>query len=140
MAASLEVRAPFLDHHFVETAWQLPDAYKLRHGARKWLLKRIAARFVPREVVYRQKAGFALPMKHWWRGRLAPLLRELLVDSRCVARGWIRAEPVLRRLDEHVAGRATHDTRLWLILWLELWARIVLEGSLSRTASLGAAA
>ncbi|MGH7286808.1 MAG: asparagine synthase (glutamine-hydrolyzing) [Myxococcota bacterium] len=140
MAASLEVRAPFLDHHFVEAAWHLPDAYKLRYGSRKWLLKRIAARLVPREVVFRPKAGFALPMKHWWRGRLASLLRELLVDSRCVARGWIRAEPVLRRLDEHVAGRAAHDVRLWLILWLELWARIVLEGSLARSTSLRKAA
>jgi len=137
MAASLEVRAPFLDHHLVEEAWQLPDHHKLRRGDGKWLLKRIAARHVPREVVYRPKSGFALPMKHWWRGRLAPVLRELMRESRCVQRGWLRAEPVLRRLDEHESGRADHDIRLWLVLWLELWARIVLEKSLPRDGSLG---
>jgi asparagine synthase (glutamine-hydrolysing) len=137
MAASLEVRPPFLDHRFVEMAWHLPDDVKLRRGQNKWLLKRIAAKHVPRDVVYRQKSGFALPMRHWWKGRLAAALRELLVDSRCVARGWIRPEPVLRALAEHAEGRAEHDTRLWLVLWLELWARIVLEGSLARSSSLG---
>jgi len=136
MAASLEVRPPMLDHHFVEAAWSLPDSMKLHRGERKWLLKRIAARHVPRSVVYRPKAGFSMPMKHWWRGDLARILRGLLRESRCVEHGWIRAEPVARALDEHVAGRRQHDTRLWLILWLELWARIVLEGSLGRDASL----
>ncbi len=140
MAASLEVRPPFLDHRFVELAWHLPDDVKLRRGANKWLLKRIAAKHVPRDVVYRPKSGFALPMRHWWKGRLAVVLRELLADSRCVAHGWIRPEPVLRALAEHAEGRAEHDTRLWLVLWLELWARIVLEGSLARSSSLGEAA
>ena len=136
MATSLEVRPPFLDHSFLESAWQLPDRMKIRRGKRKWLLKRIAARHVPKEVVYRPKAGFALPMKHWWRGQLAIVLRSLLRDSRCVKWGWLRREPIERCLDEHTAGRAEHDVRLWLLLWLELWARIVLEGSLSRDASL----
>jgi asparagine synthase (glutamine-hydrolysing) len=136
MAASLEVRPPMLDHHFVEAAWDLPDDVKLRRGERKWLLKRIAAKHVPRGVVYRPKRGFAMPIKHWWRGALADLLANLMRESRCVARGWIRAEPVLRALDDHRAGRASHETRLWLVLWLELWTRIVLEGTLDRSASL----
>ncbi len=140
MAASLEVRPPFLDHRFVEMAWNLPDDVKLRRGRGKWLLKRVAARHVPPDVVYRKKSGFALPMRHWWRGRLAPVLRELLSDSRCAALGWIRTEPVLRRLAEHEQGRAEHDVRLWLVLWLELWARVVLERSLSRGSSLAGAA
>jgi asparagine synthase (glutamine-hydrolysing) len=140
MAASLEVRPPFLDHRFAEMAWQLPDAYKLRGTAGKWILKRVAAKHVPRDVIYRRKSGFALPMKHWWRGGLAPVLRELLADGRSVSLGWIRPEPVLRCLAEHERGSAEHDTRLWLVLWLELWARIVLERSLSRTSSLAEAA
>ena len=57
-------------------------------------------------------------------------------DSRCVDLGWSRAEHVLHSLRAHAAGEANHDTRLWIILWLELWARIVLEGSLDRSASL----
>jgi len=136
MAASLEVRPPMLDHHFVEACWGLPDRYKLHWGERKWLLKRIAAKHVPPGVVYRPKLGFAMPMRHWWKGPLANVLSTLMRDSRCVDLGWIRPEPVLRRLREHASGEANHDTRLWIILWLELWARIVLEGSLDRSASL----
>jgi len=136
MGASLEVRPPFLDHHFIEAAWALPDSFKLRRGATKWLLKRVAARHVPRSVVYRKKSGFALPMKYWWRRGLADVLGKLLHESRCVARGWIRPAPVERALADHVAGRAEHDVRLWLVLWLELWARIVLERSLPRGVSL----
>jgi asparagine synthase (glutamine-hydrolysing) len=136
MASSLEVRPPLLDHHLVESAWSLPDSFKLRRGERKWILKRIAARHVPSDVVYRPKRGFAMPMKHWWQGGLSHVLRSLMHDSRCVEMGWIRHDAVTRRLDDHVAGRAQHDVRLWLILWLELWARIVLEESMDRQASL----
>ena len=69
MAASLEVRAPLLDVSVLETAWRLPDRMKLHWGQRKWLLKRIAARLVPREVVYRPKMGFALPLPQWFQRR-----------------------------------------------------------------------
>jgi asparagine synthase (glutamine-hydrolysing) len=136
MGASLEVRTPLLDHRFIEAAWSLPDSMKLHRGQQKWLLKRIAAKHVPHSVIYRRKMGFAMPMTHWWRGPLAKVLKMLMQDSRIVAYGWIRAEPVMRALEEHIAGRAEHDTRLWSILCFELWARIVLERSLPRNASL----
>jgi asparagine synthase (glutamine-hydrolysing) len=136
MAASLEVRSPFLDHELVELAWTLPDSLKLRGSSRKWLLKRLAARHVPREVVYRPKQGFAPPMQAWWGRGLTSVLDRLMGESRSVALGWIRAEPVMRALREHASGARDHSTRLWLILWLELWVRIVLEGSLDRSASL----
>jgi asparagine synthase (glutamine-hydrolysing) len=136
MAASLEVRAPFLGHPFLETAWTLPDAMKLRYGRRKWLLKRIAARHVPPEVVNRPKQGFALPMAAWWRGRLPAVLSELMSGSRAVAWGWIEPAPVQRALREHTDGARDHATRLWLVLWLELWARVVVERSLPRSTSL----
>ncbi|MDB4948259.1 MAG: asnB [Gemmatimonadetes bacterium] len=136
MAASLEVRAPFLGHPFLEAAWRLPDAMKLRRGRRKWLLKRIAARHVPRDVIYRPKQGFALPMAAWWRGRLPRVLTTLMADSSAVRHGWIEAAPVRAALDEHVRGARDHATRLWLVLWLELWARITVDRSLPRSASL----
>jgi len=136
MAASLEVRPPMLDHTFVESAWRLPDNFKLHRGDRKWILKRVAARHVPSDVIYRPKQGFAMPMKVWWRGQLAHLLRELMRDSRCVELGWLRAASVERCIAEHLSGSGQHGTRLWLILWLELWVRIVLEGSMGRDESL----
>ena len=120
MAASLEVRAPLLDQNVLEEAWELPDSMKLHWGQRKWLLKRIAARWVPPEVVYRQKMGFAMPLKHWWRGTLGKCLDRLLLDSVAVSEGWIQREPIQRLLMDHRRG-SNHETRLWLVFWLELW-------------------
>lgn len=126
MAASLEVRAPFLDQKVVEHAWTLPDSVKLHWGDRKWLLKQIAARWVPRDVIFRRKMGFALPLIHWWRGELGDWLRMLMADSAAVRHGWISRQPVLDALDRHLSGE-NHHTRLWLVLWLELWFRLVIE-------------
>ena len=124
MAASLEARSPFLDPVLLELAWSLPDAAKLNWGRRKWLLKRIAARHVPRDVVYRPKMGFAMPLPHWFRGKLGNHLEGLLEHSVAADAGWIRVDPVRRCLDEHRNGK-DHTTRLWLVLWLEEWFRIV---------------
>ncbi|WP_295446064.1 asparagine synthase (glutamine-hydrolyzing) [uncultured Thiodictyon sp.] len=124
MAASLEVRAPFLDQRVLELAWSLPDSTKLHWGRRKWLLKRIAARHVPAEVVYRPKMGFGMPLPQWFRGALGEYLEVLMSDSLAVGAGWILAGPVRTCLAEHRAG-LDHSTRLWLILWFELWLRLV---------------
>lgn len=124
MAASLEVRAPFLDQSVLELAWSLPDAAKLNWGRRKWLLKRIAARHVPPEIIHRPKMGFAMPLSQWFRGRLGDMLDDLLSDSIAATEGWIQTEPVRKCLQEHQNGR-DHATRLWLVLWLELWFRLV---------------
>ncbi|MEZ5565060.1 MAG: asparagine synthase C-terminal domain-containing protein, partial [Gammaproteobacteria bacterium] len=93
MAASLEVRAPFLDQRVVEEAWVLPDRMKLHWGQRKWLLKKIAARWVPPTVIYRQKMGFAMPLVHWWRGELGDWLELLMADSVAVEEGWSGLNP-----------------------------------------------
>ena len=136
MAASLEVRCPLLDQELVEAAWSLPDSMKLRGPKRKWLLKRVAERHVPKDVIYRPKQGFALPMSHWWAHGLMEILSELMSESRAVAHGFIQAEPVRQAIDRYGAGDRDHATRLWLVLWLELWTRIVLEGSMDRGTSL----
>jgi len=122
MAASLEVRAPFLDQPVVETAWTLPDSVKLHWGQRKWLLKRVAAKLVPPATVYRPKMGFGMPLAAWFRGSLGEYLSSLLSKGLAVEAGWIRSDAVLRCLADHRRG-ADHSTRLWLALWLELWFR-----------------
>jgi asparagine synthase (glutamine-hydrolysing) len=101
------------------------------------MLKALASRFVPKEVIYRQKRGFAIPSERWWRGPLQPAMRALMSESTAVRMRWIRAEPVLRALEEHRAGVANHETRLWQILALELWARVVVERTISPGSSLG---
>jgi asparagine synthase (glutamine-hydrolysing) len=130
MAASVEVRAPFLDQSVLELAWSLPDAAKLNWGRRKWLLKRIAARHVPPDVIYRPKMGFAMPLPQWFRGKLGELLEDMLSESIAVSEGWIKVDPVRRCLQEHRKGQ-DHATRLWLILWLEFWFRLVGQNRVS---------
>lgn len=128
MAASLEVRAPLLDVDVIEMAWTLPDSAKLHWGRRKWLLKRIAERMVPPDVVHRPKMGFGLPLSEWFRAPLGQYLERLFERSSAASAGWIRADRVRTALARHRRG-ANEATRLWLALWLELWFRIVVEGA-----------
>ena len=102
----------------------------------KWLLKLLAERHVPRSVIYRRKQGFAVPLTLWWRGKLGTLLERLLEDSPLFSLDWFEREPILRALGEHRADLENHATRLWLILWLDLWCRMFIENSLSHTDSL----
>jgi asparagine synthase (glutamine-hydrolysing) len=127
MATSLEVRAPLLQQRVIELAWGLPDSMKLNWGRRKWLLKRIAAHHVPRDVVYRPKMGFAMPLAEWFRGRLGEVLEDLMKSCVAAEEGWIRLAPVRSCLKAHRNGE-NHAMRLWLILWLEYWFRFVAQG------------
>jgi asparagine synthase (glutamine-hydrolysing) len=130
MAVSLEVRAPFLDVCVLETAWRLPDRMKLHWGERKWLLKRIGARLVPSEIIYRPKMGFAMPLPHWFKGKLGSVLDHFLKESVAAREGWLDSDRALQELHAHRAGERDNHTRLWLILWLELWFRIVVTQEL----------
>ncbi len=136
MAASLEVRAPLLDVAVLEAAWRLPDRMKLHWGQRKWILKRIAARLVPADVIYRPKMGFAMPLPQWFRLELGRVLEWLMIDSVAEREGWIDGDRVLRELRDHRNGARDNHTRLWLILWLELWFRVVVCGELEHSADL----
>jgi asparagine synthase (glutamine-hydrolysing) len=139
MAASLEVRAPLLDVEVVETAWRLPDRMKLHWGESKWILKRIASRLVPEDVIYRPKMGFAMPLPRWFMGDLGGTLEHLMRDSVADREGWIQAATVLSELDAHRSGRRESHTRLWLALCLELWLRMQL-GDLDPSSDLSEAA
>jgi asparagine synthase (glutamine-hydrolysing) len=130
------VRAPLLDVSVLEAAWELPDNMKLRWGSRKWLLKRIAARLVPRNVVYRPKMGFAMPLQQWFCAELGNVLSSLLQNSVAGREGWIDPARAIRELEDHRNRRRNNDTRLWLILWLELWFRVVVTQELDQSVDL----
>ena len=131
MAASLEVRAPFLDHLFVEWVAQLSPRWKLRFGERKYILKRLAEKVgVPRHVLFRRKQGFAMPLAHWWRTELKSGLLDILLDPRTLQRGYFNAEAVRGLVKEHLHGRRDHSAPIWLLLVLELWHRNFLESEI----------
>jgi asparagine synthase (glutamine-hydrolysing) len=124
MAASLEVRAPILDHHVVEWAARLPENLKFRDGRGKYLLRKLAARVgVPQEVLNRPKQGFALPLVHWMRGELKDDLLPILLEARTLGRGYFNPKAVRGLLEEHRRGRRDHSAQIWVLLIFELWHR-----------------
>jgi len=121
MACSLEGRVPLLDPELIELAFQIPVELKLHRGRTKPLLKRVAARHVPRDCVYRPKQGFSIPIKNWLDGELRPLVDDLLASDRLRREGLFRVETVERLRREHTAGTANHSHVLWSLLVFEDW-------------------
>lgn len=128
MACSLEARVPLLDHEFVECVTRLPVAWKFHNGEQKYILKRLAERAgVPRDVIYRPKRGFALPLVHWMRSEFKEELPRLLLDPRTLQRGYFNPRVIRETLEEHFSGRRDRSSRIWRLLILELWHRNFLE-------------
>ena len=121
MAASLEVRAPFLDPDLMDFLATVDSGLKLRGTTRKYLLKRLMRGRIPDAIIDRPKHGFTVPLDSWFRGALRPLATERLSPDRVRARGLLDPEAVRRLLDDHLAGRARHGRQLWLLLQLDLW-------------------
>ena len=121
MAASLETRAPFLDHRVAALAWQLPLALKLRDGSGKWALRQLLDRHVPRALIERPKAGFAMPIGPWLRGPLRDWADDLLDPALIRRQGWLQPEPVQRLWHAHLAG-ADHTPQLWSVLMWQAWS------------------
>ncbi|MGA3211218.1 MAG: asparagine synthase (glutamine-hydrolyzing) [Terriglobales bacterium] len=128
MAASLEMRAPILDHVFLELAAKVPSSLKLRNGQGKYILKKLAERVgVPREVIYRPKQGFAIPLVHWFKANLKDEIRDILLDRRTIQRGYFDSKNVAALLEEHGDGVRDRSAEIWLLLVFELWHRNFLE-------------
>jgi asparagine synthase (glutamine-hydrolysing) len=127
MLNSLEVRVPILDHVFVEWVTGLPPQWKLRGHRQKYILRKLAERVgVPREVLYRQKQGFSLPLVHWMRHELKDMLM-ILLEPRTLERGYFQASGVRKLMDDHLLRGKTMTSRLWRLLMFELWHRNFLE-------------
>ena len=130
MLSSLEVRAPMLDHVFVEWATGLTSEWKLRGREQKYILKKLAVKIgVPHEALDRPKQGFALPLVHWMRHELKDLILTILLERRTLERGYFNPQGVRKLLEEHFRERRNHTGRIWRLLMLELWYRNYLEGS-----------
>jgi asparagine synthase (glutamine-hydrolysing) len=124
MATSLELRAPFLDHTFVELTARIPSGLKLQ-GLRhlKRLLKGSLVDRLPPEVLARGKQGFGVPFAAWFRGPLADFLRATLASEAVRIGGVFDPAAVTRLVAEHLAGRRNHVRLLWSVLVFELWHR-----------------
>jgi asparagine synthase (glutamine-hydrolysing) len=123
MTHSLEARVPYLDHRFVEFCARLDPALKIRGTTHKHILKRVAERYLPPEIVHRGKQGFVMPLTEWLAGRLQGQLDEHLGEGGLARRGLFRDGELPRLLREHRSGRRNHAGRLWALLILERWFR-----------------
>jgi asparagine synthase (glutamine-hydrolysing) len=125
MAASVEVRVPFVDPVVARAAFSIPGGDKIRRRQGKIALKRTAESWLPREIVYRPKASFSAPLRAWVRNDLQELINDVLVHGELAGSGMIRADELRRLIHEEQAGREDRSKQIWQLLTLELWCRNV---------------
>ena len=127
MARGIEVRMPLFDHRLVELAFVIRGRQKIRGLTTKRVLRRAVKGVAPERARRRAKHGFTIPVDPWFRGPLAPYVREVLLDERARSRGYFEPVAVARLLDEHVSGRRIWDRALWMLLNFELWHRVYVD-------------
>ena len=121
MHVSLESRSPFLDHEIVQFAWEIPERVLVREGQGKWILRQLLDRYVPRALVERPKAGFAIPVSQWLRTELNEWAEELLDEQTLRTQGYLDPEPIRRMWQEHCSGKYDRHTYLWNVLMFQAW-------------------
>ncbi len=123
MMVSLEARAPLLDHVLAEFAATIPTDLRMKGMTTKYLLKKVAERLMPAELVYRPKMGFGVPVAYWLKKEWAAHVDDLVTGERAVARGTFRPEFLRRIVAEHRSGKRDNSGMLWTLMMLELWRR-----------------
>jgi asparagine synthase (glutamine-hydrolysing) len=128
MANSLEVRVPLLDHLFLEWALQLPVEMRFRRGHGKYLLRKLAERYLPPVILKPRKQGFTVPIGRWLREQLLDPVMRLFNSETFRQRGIVRRHAALEMLKMHCSKRYDLGHRIWSLVILEGWARVWLDG------------
>jgi asparagine synthase (glutamine-hydrolysing) len=121
MAVSLETRAPFLDPRIGQFAASIPVEYKLKGSKSKYILKKAVEDLLPKAILQRPKKGFGIPIAEWLKGRLNPLMHDMLDPGRIKNQSLFNPEYVQKLIREHVSGTASHHKELWTLLVFQLW-------------------
>ncbi len=123
MAHSLEVRVPILDHEFVEWMSGLPPELKLRGKEGKYILKKALEPYLPKDILYRPKMGFAVPLASWFRGPLRQRVRDALLGPILAGTGFFEQKFLRELVDQHQSGRRDNSAALWSLLMFESFYR-----------------
>jgi asparagine synthase (glutamine-hydrolysing) len=129
MAHSLEVREPLMDHPLVEWLASLPSSLKVRGLEGKWLLKKAMEPRLPRDVLYRPKMGFAVPLARWFRGPLRARVEGALTGERLLATGVFNASYLREIMQAHLSGARDHSAPIWTLLMFDAFLRNVVDVS-----------
>ena len=121
MAVSLETRAPFLDPRVGQFAASIPVEYKLKGKSGKYILKTAMKDILPHNILNRPKKGFGIPIAEWLKGRLNPLVHDMLAPQKLKEQGLFNADYVQKLIKEHETGAASHHKELWTLLVFQLW-------------------
>lgn len=121
MTASLEGREPLLDHRIIEYVAQLPDQYKYNDGIKKRLLKDIAHKYIPQELMDRPKMGFAIPIGKWLQGPLKDVVEEYCATSALAEHGLFNVQEIRKIIDRFYSGKLEYDAKVWYILMFQMW-------------------
>lgn len=121
MMVSLECRAPILDHELAEFAATIPVEMRIKGMTTKYLLKKVAERLIPAELVYRPKRGFAVPVAYWLKKEWAARTEDVLLGKEALERGVFREAFLRRVIAEHRAGKRDNSSTIWMLMMLELW-------------------
>jgi len=121
MMNSLEVRSPFLDKELSSLAFRIPNAIKFKNNQPKALLKELAAKYIDPNIHLRKKSGFGIPINHWLRKELKPLISEYLSDERLKEHGFFNEVYVARVVTEHLSGSHDHRHKIWCLLSFQIW-------------------
>ncbi len=116
MANSIEGREPLLDHSIIEYAAKIPFEYKYRNGESKYILKKVLERYLPKELIYRKKMGFGIPMFEWFRNDLIDLFDRYFTDDDVIDMEYPRA--LLQRFR---SGEYVNVNKLWFVLVYKMW-------------------
>lgn len=122
MANALEVRVPYLDHHFVELCATIPSNLKLNGFTTKYILKKTMSRLLPKNIIYRKKQGFSIPIKNWLRNELKEYMEDLLINSDVIKENF-DSYYLKKLMEQHIRGSHNHSHRLWALMNIELWHR-----------------
>lgn len=123
MAASLEARVPLLDHELIEFVVGMPAELKLKGLETKYIFKKAMEGIVPREILYREKQGFGVPIGDWINAQLKDRIYSDLTEQKTIERGYFDPGYIKTLLDEHRRGRRDHSHAVWVLWMLELWHR-----------------
>jgi asparagine synthase (glutamine-hydrolysing) len=128
MAHGLEARSPFMDHRLAEFAASLPTSVKIRGRTLRYIQRKLAARYLPAEILSRPKQGFSSALPYVLGGEYRILYDGFLRDAELVKAGILRRAPLEQLLRTHLAGHVDHGNRLWLLINSELWYRMMILG------------